>query len=1473
MSSDDDLSSVKSLELETASKTSEPSKSVRDNNGNDIDDEENDDDSSFLSRKRKKNSSRMTASQKRIISDDEDGDDSDDDDMELSRISEMVKRKRLAKAEKLEKKNKTLISSYDDDNEVDPEKEPTKLSSQVESGDSSSEIRQKSDKKLKEASTDRVSKSQKRKRKPSERSCESEDSDKRTAKQECSVPIKKIPWKHKRTAENEHETTRKRKSREAASNEDVSLTKGENKLKTHRSSAASSQLGNDGYSHGSSPKEREKLSAYDNKNPYISDISDAEVEDEKGEDNGSRITCDMFRANIFTSALAVQGSMKGMAQSSKMGTDGTGLEDTANQEDSLSSDKNIIDDADKGNLLQRNLEEDGGDLQWKPDGEKITLEEESEKTVGNNTKRDFTKSDKKKISKDKSLNIVDVFMKRRKKKSESTCQDYISRESTNEQIGPKENKDGNFLGTLQNSSREDGEKVNEAKMLLSAEANKETGKVGEKSDKSSVLYERELDLDTCSGKQDDPTKQSEVDDRTSKISKKVKKKKSRWHDLDVDEISSITSAKGETGNDDSRPLKRHRYSEENIGDNTCLKIEQPENEKEECDTTASSLSFSKSRSLKEKHIVTGSKHLLGGGGEEKKESLLKALQTESSKDESNLFATSKRSEDSGMSSDEIVRNVADKEKLKESKKERVLESNSKVLSENQKEQSKRGKSESDSAKKNRKDQTDKNGVLSRPKDKVKDADKDSKFLGADGTKISESIGKLRDKIRKSVQENKAQNRGLKESKLDLKEDNDQSHKDVEKKGNKEHKKVVSKDGKGSKLTSNREKDAKQGDTLTPKTSPVKDSNDNKNTTKKEHRTPVKSKEVDLKIWDFGLPSPIKMQKLSKPKDHKKLHSKEGKLRKTMKSAESKESVSKARKLDLQEVLGGGSSELKSTNIELICPVSKRASEESSTQSKVRDDYDTCHSFDNIEAIKDEENLDLPIGESPVKENDFAEVGHNASEEPSEAKGDSSFQFESLGKATFEASDATSMDSPQTSQTTFETTSVNMDATCSVTNSSEELLEPNDCSEKETVESAKNDQRRQLEEVPDGERPILPQDRHTNEEVGDAEIKDNIKVEEEPKSEDHGSPLLLDKLSELGAGSDFEDHLGPFHGTKLEETDIDIKELSHPEDTLKMLTQEINGAEAAAPRDKLVTHEYPSVKMTGHDFTMLSEQINEKIQHLSSGIFVSELSEEDRHIVNISMEIAEDLGQEGDEHVSSLAEPDSAMIVRRPNVMDSDSDKLLPTAVNETQNSNELNCSEQHVFHSETPCITSTSSINTTCVSAAETVTTSMVVSKITNEKEERPITVDPGVVKTSAPASHQGTEAPRPLFARSRTVDLEPRGIAQVVADIDLNSISSCILNSEKSIDSSMADASGNEGTMNEVSSDSHASKETKYSDENSRDRFKKKPTFISSPATWRKALFTDYGHSKPDLPVEFKKFAVMTGDYRVAEAEIDSEV
>ena len=1463
LSSDDDMSSLKSSELENTSKTSERCRSERDNNDNDINDEENDDSSSFLSRKRRKASSRSAASQKRIISDEDDNDDSDDDDLELSRISEMVKRKRLAKAEKSERR-KVLLSSHEEELEDELGKEAKRAPPETQSGKTSSENLDKNVVSMKEVSSDRASRPQKRKRKTSQRGYEAESPIKKRAKQGSNVDIQKSHRKYKKEIQNEQETFTHRKSRETASRED-SADKRDSTSEANPGAADSvSYGGDDGCFYESSPRDRERLDSCD-KNPYISDISDAEADDGNDERKRSNVTSDMFRANIFTNAFdkfAAQGPLQDADHVLKVGT--VEMEGRVDQKDSLLANAIVVDDATECSVLHKRFEEGENDMTRKVDAEKI-IQEEYKSTLTNDSKHDGTKLGKKNI-KDKNSDSIEVIIKRRKKKkSESSWEDCLSRESANKQTVLEGKKHSGSLDALKEASQLDLVRRKEASLLPVVKRLKETEWTGEKPIKSSDLCERKLDVDASFGRHD-----IELEDGSPKILKKMKKKKSKRCDLEVGEKIAKT-VKEEESIDESQSLKSRCYSDESVangGLTVCLKNEQPESKKEEYCKTGSSPVTSKSKPIKEKSSVTGLKQISRNVGDEKRESWHKSLRVDSSKSESNSCSTSRRSEEPGSGINEIARSVSDKEKTKESRKERGSESINKDLSNSQKVHSKKVKLGSDSMKKSRKEQTSKAEALSKSTEKVKETDRDSKGFGGDGTKLMESIGKLREKVSKSQQEIKNLTRGLKEDKIDLKRDNDQQNKDFERKGAKEHKKVVNKDGKESKVNSSREKESKQIDGAA-KVSPIKDANDGKSTVKKEHRTPVKSKEVDLKIWDFGLPSPVKMQRLSKPKEHKKVHSKDGKPKKAVKPMEPKENLQKEKKLDSQDSQMTVTSEMKSVSMQSVEPVSKRAFEEPTTLPIVQDD-------NVLEHVENEENRGVSIDDSPVKDKDCSRVDDNVSEKPIESKGDPSFQLEPLGKVAFEASDATSMDSPQTSQKTFETTSEDIDATCNAPKTSEIFSEADPTEtqsiEKETIESIADNRNEKLEEVADEEKPIVVQDENANDDGGDVDAKEKSITEEEPKNEDHGSPLLLDKLSELGAGSDFEDHLGPFHGTKLEETDIDIRELSHPEDTLKMLTQEINGHEASMQESKLSgTHEYPAVRMTGHDFTMLSEQINEKIQRLSSRSFVSELSEEEKHIVNISMEIAEDLSQEGDEHVRNLTQADSTM--RQSAVTEGDSHKVLPGSISRTQE--ELDESGRQAFHSETQCIPSTPSISTTCVSMAETATENIADSKIVIGKEERPLSVDPGVVKTSPPVSHQDTEVARPLFARSRTVDLEPRGIAQVVADIDLNSISSCILSREKSMDTSVAgvDTYGGEGMINDVSNDSHTSKETRFSEESSRDRLKKKANFMSSPTTWRKALLTEYGYSKPDLPLQFRNFTVMNGNYHQAEAEIDNEV
>jgi len=1467
LSSDDDLSSVKSLENERTLKTLEKSKKERDNNDNDINDDENDEDSSFLSHKRKKDI--------RKISDSEDDDDSDDDDIELSRISEMVKRKRLAKAEK--SKKSLLTSTLEDDSEDDLEKRSVRRSSQSDTGKSPSKAWGKGNGDSKFAYVDKNSKSLKRKREPSRRDSEVESSSKSKSQQGDYVDAKKIHKKRKKSSSYDDESPTKRKSKDATISKDISAKSSERKSKglpdAGDTSVADVPLGD---------KEGQFIDF--DKNPYISDISDAEVVDDEEERKGSRITSDMFRANIFTNAfdqLTVKDSLQDADLTSTMRATGEEVESKKEVESrkefesrkEVDSRKEVeskkeVDSRKEGDsrrvnivlergVLEKHFEQNGSALHSKT--KKSARDEDSKDLVKAGIKQDLTKHGRKKVPKDKSSRVVDPSAKRPRKKSESSSERYSIHELENEQKSMEEEQLTTPLDSFSKSLKDVEKK--ELKTSPSLEIKKEAGISGEKTDKPSDQTDRKLDTNASPKGKSLLTKQSEQE--APKISKKAKKKKSKRYDLDAGERFAEISSKGEIAIAESQPTKKRRLSEESITTDNRVKIEPLDVKGEDHSRTDSVPSFSKSKMKKEKNAVVYIKNIAHIVEEEAMEDPHKATAIGSVKEDSKSLSPSKRGEDSAFDGSGTLRNITEKEKKKEVKKEKWLEDSIKFTPESQ-EHYKRKRLEADSPKKNKKDQTGKIKMSSKAKDKVEEIVRDAKVLVTDGTKISESLGKLREKVSKSMQENRLQSKVLKEGKLDLKKDGDQSNKDVDRKETREHKKVLSKDGKDSKSNSSREKDSKQIDPVL-KISPVKEATDNKTAVKKEQKTPVKSKEVDLKIWGFGVTSPVKMQKLSKVKEQRKAHSKEGKVKKVAKSVESKENVGKVKKSELPEILVTESSEATSTNAELQDPHPKKATEEPPNLTVVADEM-KCNDFASPEILKYEEKINLTANENQVREIEVAEVEQYGREEPTgKAKSHSSFELESLGKAAFEASDATSMDSPQTSQKTFEATSTPTGETYNVANVSEKLSEPDECIKEEPTESVIDDE--MLNAVSENERPAPMQDVQTVDEVATLEARDSTDVEEEPKNEDGGSPLLLDKLSELRAGSDLEDHLGPFHGTKLEETDIDMKELSHPEDTLKMLTQEINEHNTAAQADK-----YTAMKMTGHDFTMLSEQINEKIQRLSNRSFVSELSEEERQILSISMEIAEDLGQEGDSNVSSLAEPDKSIITSQPSNVESNNHDVSPVPVDETRC--ELSISEPDTFQSGAKDFTLTSSINTTAYSMTDSLATNVVDSKISIGKEESPKAVDPVVVKTSFPVSHHDVEVTRPLFARSRTVDLEPRGIAQVVADIDLNSISNCMLSSEKPVDTTMAntEASGFEESINEVSNDSHASKETKFSEENSRDRLKKKPSFVSQPTTWRKALFTEYGYSKPDLPVEFRNFTVIKGDYHSTEADIDNE-
>eukprot|EP00112_Aurelia_sp_Birch-Aquarium-sp1_P003297 Seg1367.4 transcript_id=Seg1367.4/GoldUCD/mRNA.D3Y31 product="Ankyrin repeat domain-containing protein 11" protein_id=Seg1367.4/GoldUCD/D3Y31 len=527
-------------------------------------------------------------------------------------------------------------------------------------------------------------------------------------------------------------------------------------------------------------------------------------------------------------------------------------------------------------------------------------------------------------------------------------------------------------------------------------------------------------------------------------------------------------------------------------------------------------------------------------------------------------------------------------------------------------------------------------------------------------------------------------------------------------------------------------------------------------------------------------------------------------------------------------------------------------------------------------------------------------------------------IENLAETALVASDAVSMDSPRSPHKKSDTSSTNLESVTSWPESEETRITTS-TDEEVKKESICDDDKT---EVPLREMPLLEKEVVDNEQdskaVAPPQKVDKTaaeSVEEKDRSEVDGSEIDESKvaeskvsephedgISDLGAVSDLEEHLGPFHGTKLEETDIDIKELSHPEETLKILTQEIRNSHAAREEHKDTEHGFSSVKMTGHDFSMLSEEINDKVQRLCSRSFVSELSEEDRHIVNISMEIAENLSQDRDENVDNtldgIEELDKDVtcssthetLDRSVTEFNKDSKEISGTSSPVTQpgkntgspvdENNDTRLSAMNLSTNTDKENKGMVSDKLIAVSGPADIKTSITGSRLdfdelssattTTSERKTSRTVD-----TGSPVTSQATNAVcKPIYTRSRTVDLEPRGIAQVVADIDLNSISHCIMDNSGTArepppaSDNITDPEATKEIENiDDESLTRRPEETEATHEVSRDSLKKSisPTL---PSTWRKALLKDHMKLSQALPEAYEKFAVVKGNYLLADAQ-----
>ena len=154
--------------------------------------------------------------------------------------------------------------------------------------------------------------------------------------------------------------------------------------------------------------------------------------------------------------------------------------------------------------------------------------------------------------------------------------------------------------------------------------------------------------------------------------------------------------------------------------------------------------------------------------------------------------------------------------------------------------------------------------------------------------------------------------------------------------------------------------------------------------------------------------------------------------------------------------------------------------------------------------------------------------------------------------------------------------------------------------------------------------------------------------------------------------------------------------------------------------------------------------------------------------------------------------------------------------------------------------------------------------------------------------------------SKSHSVDIEPRGITPVVADIDLNSISHCALPSLPAIPlkgasqtvNAMATAlsaslqnADSAVTGGDVSKDKKSAKDVMENTEGilskpvaseqknlpENDKYNAKPhsSGLLYPSTWREALVRKHTMLRPKLPKNYERFSLFTGKYHLRTDEI----
>eukprot|EP00795_Rhopilema_esculentum_P001545 gene1545-15994_t len=1432
-----------------------------------------------------------SSSQKRIISDDDE--DSDDDDIELSRISEMVKRKKLAMAEESGKAKQPetgiLVKGEGESprtstpkhglSEIPPEEKPPQKNSP---------FLKKVEGKRKFSENDR----------------------------EVSVgrPRKKYKRNDKKisSASNFEEGSSPKGQGQDSTRTQPSFGTKENDSKNGENIEKESHSG---HSDGDAKDEKTKNTKSSGNNPYISDISDAE-EEEEGTSSKShdKITSDMFRANIFTNVLdrlSDHGSLNEPSLSPVVQSDAALAQFDGEKKEHSKETKgdckasSILESEITDSLSQRSdtvlskIDSGTGKIQSSPEESDLQLDRSFETNKANNRKTAAdTQGKKARYLEDGTLSADSGSEER--KTTESAAKPMINFDSSNpEALKKKKDKKIKIPSLSGDQEAESHSKL--SKKNKKDEVSRDVGETIEKSISKDISNEgvkiksAEKLLKKSKKKRKEEMKGEETEDSSRfDFSRKGKDKDNCSKFEDRSEPSVAAKVKIHESGSDTLPEKEEPLSPIQSSKPKSFKGKFSDKTSKGAIESQESKNDEKGKEIKSHTPVMKKK--------------IKIIQSQTSSNERFLESKADLSKEEEVNSSSGVETQSSKNK--NVKIDQFLSSSSgRTLSEGSKDNS--TKSSLDVAKKVKKEPGAKSEKTIKPKDSLKEIQKDQKKILAD--KDGDPQRGSPEKQKKSSQAKKFSSK-LKDGKSEFKKMQDSSReseksmsKDARKNGGKE---VAAENSRDNKVIS--------GDSQL-KASPVKES---RGTSLKELKTtPVKgrreSKEIDLKIWDFGLQkvAPPKVVKMSKIKEQKRAQLKENKAKKEcdLKATDQQQTPDKLKKTE------SASKNLQSSverpdNKESKSKEPVESKRESKTEAvlvtenavvgkpaELKEDEKKSECNKKLESIKAEQQdeadkrdnsslglsnreaslgMGLDLSNREAEKSGFKEV--RAPEEidlagdkaaaTEDADRNTEVEMEHIGKIALEASDAVSMDSPSTSQVKLETTLGSTDPVCKVTSSKEEIPSPSlqqsaeeefKCGDAVPVEADK-------QHVKNGTEDIDKQ--HDNGETLDEEDKEKVSSNEAEVKMENSDGLLL---NDFGAVSDLEDHLGPFHGTKLEETDIDIKELSNPEDTLKMLTQEMHRQGAPVQESKVSDQETHNVTMTGHDFTILSEQINEKIKHLSSRSFVSELSEEEKHIVNISMEMAENLSQDADHDETRIncnsTEDDSLKFKSSEMLKSSNSEHC-------TSPSKELTDLEQPISHSEGLSCNVTNE-NNEIIPPATNLSSST--SDITVDVEKHPASTQssPAVSQTSSSlvSSHLPVSA-RMSSTRSRTVDLEPRGIAQVVADIDLNSIPRCMLESGKPPENAAVSESESglqtPSTPNMNVAPATDEKQTKESaglltqDSNSSsnsssiDRLKRKSAVQGQSLTWRKAMFNEHHFTKLSVPKHFHDFSLITADY-----------